>query len=107
MTSDGLVLGKALRRDVRRRVLLAISRFGREVEGVTVRLAESRNPLGGVDPRCRVATRLQSGLVLRAEAIDGEIEAAVARSAARVALLVAAALDPGTGRRRAAAGPQR
>ena len=31
---------------------------------MTVRLAESRNPLGGVDQRCRVRARLQSGLVL-------------------------------------------
>ena len=54
-----------------------------------------------------MATRLQSGVVLRAEAIDGEIEAAVARSAARLAVLVAAALDQGTGRRRPDAGPQR
>ena len=60
---------------------------------MTARLAESHNPLGGVDQRCRVRARLQSGLVLRAEAIDGQIETAVGRSAARLALLVAAALD--------------
>jgi len=99
VTGAGLVLTKALRGDVRRRVLLSMSRFGREVHGVTARLAESHNPLGGVDQGCRVRARLRSGLVLRAEAINGEIETAVGRSAARLALRVAEALDGHGGRR--------
>jgi hypothetical protein len=103
VTSVGFVVTKALRGEVRRRVLLAMSRFGREVHDVTARLAESKNPLGGVDQRCRVRARLQSGLVLRAEAINGQIETAVGRSAARLALLVAAALDGDAGRRPPAA----
>jgi hypothetical protein len=81
-------------------MLLTMSRFGREVQGVTARLGESSSPLGGVDRRCWVQARMRSGLVLRAEAIDGEIETAAGRSAARLARLVAAALDDGAGRRR-------
>jgi hypothetical protein len=78
-----------------------MSRFAPEVRGVTVRLAEPRNPLGSVDQECRVQARLQSGLVLRAEAINGQMEAAVGRSVAHLAMLVAEALDggPGGGRR--------
>jgi hypothetical protein len=98
VTGAGFVLTKALRGQVRRRVLLAMSRFGPEVHGVTARLAAARNPLGGVDQRCRVRTRLRSGLVLRAEAMDGEIETAVGRSVAHLALLVAEALDGAGGR---------
>ena len=79
-----------------------MSRFGREVHGVTAHLGESHNPLGGVDQRCRIRARLQSGLVVRAEAINGQIETAVGRSAARLALHVAAALDGGAGRPRPA-----
>jgi hypothetical protein len=97
VTSAGLVLTKALRGGVRRRVLLALSRFGPEVHGVTASLAEAHNPLGGMDQRCRLRARLQSGLVLRAEAINGRIETAVGRSVAHLALLVAAALDGGAG----------
>jgi hypothetical protein len=93
VTSAGFVLTKALRSEVRRRVLLAMSRFGPEVHDVTASLAEARNPLGGVDQRCRVRVRLQSGLVLRAEAMNGVIETAVGRSVAHLALLVAEALD--------------
>ena len=95
MTSAGFVLTKDLRAEVRRRVLLAMSRFGPEVHGVTASLAEAHNPLGGVDQRCRVRARLQSGLVLRAEAINGQIETAVGRSVDRLALHIAAALDGG------------
>jgi ribosome-associated translation inhibitor RaiA len=98
VTSVGLVLTKALRAEVRRRVLLAMSRFGPEVHGVTASLAESRNPLGGVDQRCRLRAHLHSGLRLRAEAINGQIETAVGRSVAHLALLVAEALDGGDGR---------
>jgi hypothetical protein len=100
ITSAGFVLTKTLRGDVRRRVLLAMSRFGPEVDGVTASLAVAPNPLGGVDQRCRVRARLHSGLVLRAEAMNGLIETAVGRSVAHLALLVAIALDHGDGRRR-------
>jgi len=65
---------------------------------VTARLAESPNPLGGADQRCHVRARLHSGLVLRAEAMNGRIGTAVDRSVAHLALLVAAALDDGAGR---------
>jgi len=93
ITSTGLVLTKARSGKLRRRVLLDLGRFGREVHGLTVQLGRSRNPLGGVDQRCRVRARLQSGRVLCVESIGGKIDAAVSRSAARLALLVAAALD--------------
>jgi hypothetical protein len=102
VTSAGFVLTTALRGDVRRRVLLEMSRFGREVHAVTARLAEASNPLGGVDQRCRIRARLQSGLVLRAEASNGQIETAVGRSAARLGLRVAEALDGGAEGRRPA-----
>jgi hypothetical protein len=75
-----------------------MNRFGPEVHGVTARLAEARNPLGGVDQCCRVRARLQSGLVLRAEAMNGLIETAVGRSLAHLTLLVAEALDGAGGR---------
>jgi hypothetical protein len=74
-----------------------MSRFGREVNAVSARLAALPSPLGGVDQRCRVRARLRSGRVLRAEAVNGRIETAVSRSVAHLALLVAEALDGGPG----------
>jgi hypothetical protein len=107
VTCAGFALTKTLRGDVRRRVLLAMSRFGPEVHGVRASLAAARNPLGGVDQRCRVRARLHSGLVLRAEAMNGLIETAVGRSLAHLALLVGAALEDGDGRPRPPAGLRR
>jgi hypothetical protein len=98
VTGAGFVLTKTLRGEVRRRVLLTMSRFGPGIQGVAVRLAESQNPLGGVDRRCRVRARLRSGLLLQAEAVNGELEEAVGRSTARLARLVAIALDGADGR---------
>jgi ribosome-associated translation inhibitor RaiA len=98
VTSTGPVVTEALKVEVRRRVLLALSRFGQEVRDVTVRLAEPRNPLGGVDQRCRLRAVLSSGPVLRAEAVNGELETALGRSAGRLARLVAEELDGGDGR---------
>jgi len=95
VTSAGFALTKALRGEVRRRVLLALSRFEPEIHSVTASLAEVPSPLGGVDRRCRARARLQTGLVLRAESMNGRIDTAVGRSMAHLALLVAEALDGG------------
>src|SRR6185295_17522287 len=80
---------------VDRRVRLALGRFGRRVQRVTVRLAALANPLGGSDQRCRMRAWLQGAGDVRAEAINGKIEAAIARAATRLATAVAWALDAG------------
>jgi hypothetical protein len=82
-----------LRRKVVRRVLLALSRFGPRVRNVTVRLTEPVNPLGGVDQRCRMRAGLLGIDDIRSEAINGGVEAAVARAAALLAKRLDFALD--------------
>ena len=81
-------------------MLLELSRFGPELERAAVHLAESKNPLGGADPSCRIRARSYSGLVLQAEAVDGELEAAAGRAAVRLALLAEASFGDGVSRRR-------
>ena len=83
----------AIRAMVVRRVNLALSRFGGRVQRVTVRIAKPVNPLGGIDHRCRMRARLQAARDVRAEAINGKVEAAVARAATRLATGVGWALD--------------
>ena len=95
MTGAHLRLSTALRAMVVRRVRLAMGRFGRRVQKVTVRMAEPANPLGGLDQRCRMRAWLQAAAGVRAEAINGKMEAAVGRAAARLATGVAWALDGG------------
>ncbi len=93
VTVAGLRLSKALRAMAVRRVLLALSRFGEQVRKVTVRMSRPANPLGGVDQSCRMRASLGAGADVRAEAINGRMEAAVARAAVRLAKGVAWALD--------------
>jgi hypothetical protein len=102
VTSVGLIVTQAARNEVRRHVLLALSRFGREIREVTAHLTESSNPLGGADPHCCLEARLHSGQVLCAEAMGDGVEAAAGRSAAHLALHVSAALDTDPARPRPA-----
>ena len=83
----------AVRAMVVRRVHLALSRFGGRVQRVTVRIAKPVNPLGGIDHRCRMRAWLQSAEDVKAEAINGKVDAAVARAATRLATGVGWALD--------------
>ena len=92
MTAVDVGPSEVLRGKVVRRVLLALSRFGPRVRRVKVSLAEPPNPLGGIDQRCQIRAWLESDDI-RAEAINGGIEAAVARAAAQLAKRVDAALD--------------
>ena len=80
-----------------RRVRLALSRFGERVQRVAVRIAKPTNPFGGIDHRCRMRAWLQAAGDVRAEAINGKVEAAVGRAATRLATGVGWALDGGPG----------
>jgi hypothetical protein len=90
-------LSEAVREMAVRRVLLALSRFGGDVRKVTVRLAKPANPLGGFDQRCRMRAWLQASDDIHVEAINGRMEAAVGRAAARLARRVGWALDGAAG----------
>jgi hypothetical protein len=97
----------AVREMACRRVHLALSRFGGRVQRVTVRIARPANPLGGIDHRCRMRAWLQAAGDVRAEAINGKVEAAVGRAATRLATGVAWALDDALGRRASGTLPHR
>jgi hypothetical protein len=96
VTSTGVRLTKACRGRVRRRVLLALARFGPQLQRAAVHLTDSCLTMGGSDQSCRIRARLRSGRVLQAVAVDGRPEGAAGRSALRMALLVAAACADGT-----------
>ena len=94
MTAVDVGFSDAMRGKVVRRVLLALSRFGPRVAKVTVRLTEPANPLGGFDQRCRMRAWLRHTEDVRAEAINGRVDTAVARAAAQLAKRIDSALDP-------------
>ncbi len=80
-----------------RHVLLALSRFGKRVRRVTVHMATPDNALGGVDQHCQMRAWLELHDAVRAEAINGRIESAIARAATRLATRVAFALEEDAG----------
>jgi hypothetical protein len=92
MAGTDVDLSDALREKLQRQVLLALSRFGRRVLKVRVRLAEPVNLLGGVDQLCRMRVRLQDGHDIDVEAINGGFEGAVARAATQLSSRIAIAL---------------
>jgi len=98
VTRADVGLSAVLRGKVVRRVLLTLSRFGPKLRKVTVRLSEPHNALGGVDQRCRMRAWLQHSDGIRAEAINGGFETAVARAARQLAKRVDLALDGAAGR---------
>ena len=93
MTGVGLPVSERLRESVVRRVLLAVSRFSPQLRKVAVHLAESSNPLGGVDQQCWMQAWLPRGGSIRTGAIDGQMDSAVVRAARRLAERVAWDLD--------------
>jgi putative sigma-54 modulation protein len=53
----GLSSSDALREHASRRVHFHLSRFGKEVTSVLMRIADINGPKGGVDKRCQVTVR--------------------------------------------------
>lgn len=90
-------VSQVVRATVVRGVRLALSRFGRRVLKVSVRIAGAANPLEGTDQRCQMRAWLQAAGDVRAEAINGKMDVAVGRAAARLATSIAWALDDGHG----------
>lgn len=86
-------MSQVVRATVVRRVRLALSRFGRRVQKVSVRVAAAANSLEGTDQRCQMRAWLQAAGDVRAEAINGRMDVAVGRAAARLATGIAWILD--------------
>jgi hypothetical protein len=100
-------VSQAVRAMVVRRVQLALSRFGRRVQKVSVRVEDAANLLGGTDRRCQIRAWLQTAGVVRAEAINGRFDVAVGRAAARLATGIAWVLDGSHGTPGASRAPRR
>jgi ribosome-associated translation inhibitor RaiA len=86
VVAAGIEVSEDLRREVERRLLTALSRFGFRVERVEVRLSDDANPLGGVDRCCRMRAWLRHHGSVEVRTLDGDaaIERAVVRLARRV-----------------------
>jgi ribosome-associated translation inhibitor RaiA len=53
----GLESSESLRDHTMRQIHLHLSRFGRELSAVAVRIGDTNGPKGGVDKQCRITVR--------------------------------------------------
>ena len=82
--SRGFELTDALRAHAERRLLFALSRFGRRLQSVLLRIDDVNGPRGGADKRCQIVARLAPGGDVRVEELDGDLYAAISRAADRL-----------------------
>ncbi len=59
-------------KEMKRRLLFSLSRFGHAIQGVTVQLTDINGPKGGHDKECLIVVKLQKGgkVVVRGSGID-------------------------------------
>ena len=87
--SRGFELTDALRAHVERRLLFALSRFGRRLRSVQLHMDDVNGPRGGADKRCQIVARLAPWGKVRVQELDGDLYAAISRAADRLDRAVA------------------
>ena len=86
-------LTEGLRAYVDRRLRFALSRFGRRIGLVTVRIADVNGPRGGVDKQCRIHAEVIPSGNVDLEETDADLYAAIDRAADRVRRAIARELE--------------
>jgi ribosome-associated translation inhibitor RaiA len=89
----GFAPTEALRLHGERRLLYALSRFGRQVRAVRVRLDDLNGTRGGIDKRCQIVAQLVPWRDVRVEQLDGDLYAAIDRAADRAHQAVAREIE--------------
>jgi ribosome-associated translation inhibitor RaiA len=88
----GLDLTGAHRAEADRRLLFALGRFGRQVEGVMLRMDDVNGPRRGSDKRFRISARLLRGDTVRVEGRHEDVYGAINQAADRLGRAVARVL---------------
>jgi len=83
LRGPGLDLGALFRRHLEGRLRDAFGSSSRDVQGVTVSLADVNGPRGGTDLECAVTVDLAAGGQARGEARDSDAVVALGRAVAR------------------------
>ena len=84
----GLEAENALREHTLRRIHYRLSRFGRELGTVVVRIGDVNGPKGGVDKRCHVTVRGKHFAVLSLDELSGDAYSAVDAAMERMGRVV-------------------
>jgi ribosome hibernation promoting factor len=99
--SRGFPLTDALENHVRKRLDFTLSRAGRRVRSVDVRLSDINGPRGGIDKRCLIEIRLYDLPVVVVEDTQADLYTAIDRAATRAGRTVMRRLAQDSARLRA------
>ena len=86
-------ISESLRAHVTRRLLFALSRFGRQIQRVSVKFKDANGLRGGMDKNCCVDVCLHRSRRVRIEDLDSDLFAVIDRAADRAARSVARVLE--------------
>jgi hypothetical protein len=89
----GLHSSESLREYALRRIHLHMSRFGRELRGVVVRISDLNGPKGGVDKQCRITVQGPRVGSSTLDEVNGDVYAAVGSAVERVSRAVGRQLE--------------
>jgi putative sigma-54 modulation protein len=78
-----LELPRAVKQYVERRLCFGLSRFERQIRGITIRLFDINGPRGGTDKCCRIAVRLIPSGVIVIQEVNSDLFAAIDRASER------------------------
>ena len=91
--SRGIVTSEKLRQHAVRRIHFALSRFGRAISSVVVRVGDINGPRGGADKRCYVIVRGPALRSLCVEDLSADPYVAIDLAVERAARTAGRALD--------------
>ena len=89
----GLVSSPAMYELVVRRIHVHLSRFGRQLSGVFIRIGDINGPKGGVDKRCQVTVRGPRVGTTSLEDLSGDTASAIDMALERVARAVGRSVE--------------
>ena len=87
--SSNVALTQPIRTYIDRRVRMVMSRFGRKIARVSVRISDVNGPRGGVDKLCRIEARFWGRIPVVVEDVAANLPQAIDRSIRRMGRAVA------------------
>lgn len=84
----GMSPSPALREHTERQILFHLSRFGRDIQTVEIRISDVNGPKGGLDKKCRITARGPRFGLSTLEELSGDAYQAADEAIARLARTV-------------------
>lgn len=91
--AHGIALTEGLREHARQRLQFALAWAIHDVRKITVSLADTNGPRGGVDKRCRVQVPVVGGRDIVVEDADADLFVAISRAAERTERILVRRLE--------------